>query len=102
MMTTTMDTNVNHKPIPTTFHKKGFQYVQLKREGNRAIFEQTRAGTALHNYEVVKIGRHNGYIMGGITIAPAETYPGSSLWGITAWTCTSLQDAMTRYEGMAS
>ena len=101
-MTTTMDTNVNHKPIPTTFHKKGFQYVQLKREGNRAIFEQTRAGTALHNYEVVKIGRHNGYIMGGMHIEPAETYPGSSLWGITAWTCSTLDAAMQRYDALSS
>ena len=102
IMTTTTDNAVTHKPIPTTFTKKGFTYVQLKREGARAIFEQTRAGTALHNYEVVKIGRHNGYIMGGITIEPAETYPGSSLWGITAWTCTNLEDAMTRYAGMTS
>jgi hypothetical protein len=102
MMNTTTETAVTHKPIPTQFNKKGFTYTQLKREGARAIFEQTRAGTALHNYEVVKIGRHNGYIMGGITIEPAETYPGSSLWGITGWTCTSLEQAMQRYEGMTS
>ena len=102
MMTTTMNTNVTHKPIPTTFKKKGFDYYQLKRDGMKAIFAQTRAGTALSNYEVVKLGRHNGYIMGGITIEPAETYPGSSLWGIAAWTCTSLEAAMARYEGMAS
>jgi hypothetical protein len=56
----------------------------------------------MHNYEVVKIGRHNGYIMGGMSIEPAETYPGSSLWGIAAWTCTSLEDATRRYEGMTS
>jgi hypothetical protein len=98
MMTTTTATDVTHKPIPAQFHKKGFVYTQLKREGARAIFQQTRAGSSLNNYEVVKIGRHNGYIMGGIAIAPAETYPGSSLWGITGWTCTSIDAAMQRYE----
>jgi len=98
MMTTTMDTAVTHKPIPAQFKKKGFTYSQLKREGNRAIFQQTRDGSSLNNYEVVRIGRHNGYIMGGMTIAAAETYPGSSLWGIAAWTCCSIDEAMKRYE----
>ena len=99
-MMTTMTTE--YKTIPTQFKKKGFVYTQLKREGKRAIFQQTRAGSAVNNYEVVKIGRHNGYVMGGMNIEPAETYPGSSLWGITAWTCSSIDAAMTRYEALPS
>jgi len=98
MMNTVTDTNVTHKPIPTQFKKKGFTYSQLKREGNRAIFQQTREGSSVNNYEVVKIGRHNGYTMGGVFIEASETYPGSSLWGITGWTCTSIDDAVKRYE----
>lgn len=93
---------IQHKPVPATFTKKGFTYRQLRREGRRAIFEQTKPGSSLTNYEVVKIGKHNGYIMGGVTIEPAETYPGSSLWGITAWTCCSLEDATKRYEALQS
>ena len=93
---------MHYKTIPTQFKKKGFQYNQLKREGARAIFEQTRPGSNICNYEVVKIGRHNGYVMGGMAIEPAETYPGSSLWGIAAWTCSSMDAAMIRYEGMSS
>ena len=91
-----------YKTIPTSFKKKGFTYNQLKREGKRAIFQQTREGSSLNNYEVVKIGRHNGYLMGGVMIAPAETYPGSSLWGITAWTCCSIDEALKRYETLDS
>lgn len=87
-----------YRVIPTEFKKKGFHYKQVKREGGKAIFLQTRTGTDLKNYEVVKIGRHNGYIMGGVKIAPAETYPGSSLWGITGWTCQSLDAAEARYQ----
>ena len=101
-MTTTTATAVTHKPIPAQFNKKGFTYTQLKREGARAIFQQTRAGSVVNNYEVVKIGRHNGYMMGGQNIEPAETYPGSSLWGITAWTCSSIDAAMTRYDALPS
>ena len=97
-----MNTTNDYKTIPSVFKKKGFTYTQLKREGNRAIFQQTREGSSLNNYEVVKIGRHNGYLMGGVMIEPAETYPGSSLWGITGWTCTSIDDAMKRYDDLVS
>ena len=98
-MTMTMD-NVEYRVIPTEFKKKGFNYRQVKREGHKAIFCQTRTGTDMCNYEVVKIGRHNGYVMGGVKIEPAETYPGASLWGITAWTCQSLEAAESRYQAL--
>lgn len=97
-----MNATNDYKTIPSVFKKKGFTYTQLKREGNRAIFQQTREGSSLNNYEVVKIGKHNGYLMGGVMIEPAETYPGSSLWGITGWTCTSIDDAMKRYDDLVS
>jgi len=96
-MTTTIE-GTEYKTIPTAFKKKGFTYQQVKREGNKAIFLQTRPGTELRNYEVVKLGRHNGYVMGGVHIAAAETYPGASLWGIAGWTCQSLEAAESRYQ----
>jgi hypothetical protein len=98
-MTTTID-GVEYKVIPTQFKKKGFTYTQLKREGKKAIFQQTREGSTINNYEVVKLGRHNGYSMGGAFIEPSETYPGSSLWGIMGWTCTSIDDALKRYQSL--
>ena len=101
-MNTATEQTITHKPIPTVFNKKGFTYTLLKREGNRAIYQQTRPGTSINNYEVVKIGKHNGYTMGGVYIEPSETYPGSSLWGILGWTCTSLEDAQKRYEGIGN
>ena len=95
-MTQTIN-GIEYKVIPSEFKKKGFNYKQVRRDGMKAIFEQTRPGTELKNYEVVKLGRHNGYVMGGVSIEPAETYPGSSLWGITGWTCQSIDQALTRY-----
>ena len=95
-MTMTME-GIEYRVIPMEFKKKGFTYKQVKREGHKAIFHQTRPGSSISNYEVVKIGRHDGYVMGGVTIEPAETYPGSSLWGITAWTCQTLAAAEAKY-----
>jgi hypothetical protein len=97
-----MNTTMEYKTIPAQFKKKGFNYTQLKRDGMKAIYQQTRADSSLNNYEVVKLGRHNGYVMGGSYIEPSETYPGSSLWGITAWTCCSIDDAMRRYDALNS
>lgn len=94
--------NTEYKVIPSEFNKKGFHYKLVKREGMKAIYHQTRAGTALDNYEVVKLGKHNGYTMGGVFIEPSETYPGSSLWGISGWTCTSLDKANERYNALNS
>jgi len=100
-MTQTIN-GIEYKVIPTQFKKKGFNYSQLKRDGMKAIYQQTRDDSSLNNYEVVKLGRHNGYLMGGVMIEPAETYPGSSLWGITAWTCCSIDEALKRYDALPS
>ena len=95
-MTQTIN-GIEYKVIPTEFKKKGFNYKQVRREGMKAIYLQTRDDSQVSNYEVVKLGRHNGYNMGGSHIEPAETYPGSSLWGIMGWTCTDLDSANKRY-----
>ena len=95
-MTQTIN-GIEYKVIPSEFKKKGFNYKQVRRDGMKAIYLQTREGSETANYEVVRLGRHNGYSMGGSQIDPAETYPGSSLWGIMGWTCTDLDSANKRY-----
>ena len=95
-MTQTIN-GIEYKVIPTEFKKKGFNYKQVRRDGMKAIYLQTRDDSQMSNYEVVRLGRHNGYNMGGSHIEPAETYPGSSLWGIMGWTCTDIESANKRY-----
>ena len=63
-MTQTIN-GIEYKVIPSEFKKKGFNYKQVKREGMKAIYLQTRDDSQMSNYEVVKLGRHNGYNMGG-------------------------------------
>lgn len=85
------------KKVPQTFTKKGFTYTLVKREGDIAIYKQRWKSGTTERYETVKIGRHNGYTMGGSYIEPSETYPGSSLWGISGWTSCTLQEAESRF-----
>jgi hypothetical protein len=86
------------KTIPKTFSKKGFTYKQIKRDGMKAIFEQTKKGHEGVSFEVVKITKHNGYELGGQKIPPGEAYPGSSQWGNSGWTFQNLKDAEAKYK----
>jgi len=72
-------------------------FKQIKRVGDVAIFEQSHPEWRDVRYEVVKIGKHNGYKLGTSYIEPAETYPGNSLWGIQGWTCQTLDAAEERF-----
>lgn len=86
------------KTIPKTFSKKGFTYKQIKRDGMKAIFEQSKKGQEGVSFEVVKITKHNGYELGGQKIPPGEAYPGTSQWGISGWTFQDLKSAEGKYK----
>jgi len=75
------------KPIDTFFTYGGFDYRQIRREKDVAIYSQCFKGGKLPvAYEVVVIQRHNGYSLGGKTYPPAEYYPSSAKWGTHGFT----------------
>ncbi len=96
------------KTLETEFESKGFRYTQVRRDGDVAIYKQSRIDGALVNgshmhgshsaFEVVKIRRHNGYTLAGISFPPAEMYPSSSLWGLFGWTCVTLEEAEQKFQ----
>lgn len=86
------------KILPKVIEHKGFIFKQIKREGSKAIYEQTKKGCESKRYEVIKINKHTGYTIGGQFVKPAETYPGASQWGINGWTCLDLKSAEKRYK----
>ena len=85
------------KKLEKVFIKTGFRHEQVSRKNNIAIYKRTQLGSKSPHYEIIKIGRHNGYKMGGAYIEPAETYPGNSLWGIQGWTTNDLSVARDKY-----
>lgn len=86
------------KILPKKFDKKGFTYTQVKRVGDKAIYEQTKKGHESTSFEVVKINRHNGYELGGQKIPPGEAYPSTSQWGNAGWTFQTLQLAEAKFK----
>jgi hypothetical protein len=91
------------KTIQKKFTYKTFQYKQLLREENVAIYEQklkdAEDGLSLKkNYEVVVIDSHNGYEIAGNIIPPSEMYPSSNQWGVKGFTCLSYEDALVKFK----
>ena len=91
---------MNYKPLSNDFRKFGFNFKQVFREGDYAIYEQTRAETKQINWETIRIRRHNGFIIGGVSIEPSEVYPSNEKWGDDGFTHTTLKSAQAKIEVM--
>lgn len=88
----------SYKRLATRFLRDGFDFRQIAREGNAAIYEQTWSGCdeASACYEVVRIRRRGGFQIDGRLIEPAETYLNSEAWGVDGFTFTDKDAAYTK------
>src|SRR5690242_173471 len=73
-----------YKRLPTRFSRDGFNYRQIAREGDAAIYEQTWSGCSSPSvcYEVVRIRQRKAFQIEGRFVEAAEVYPGSDSWGV--------------------
>ena len=92
-----------YKPLPTQFRRDGFNYQQIAREGDAAIYEQTWIGCCNPSiaYEVVRIRRREGFKIGGRCVEPAEVYPNSDAWGVDGFTLTNKDAAFAKLKEVA-
>lgn len=88
------------KPLDPAFTKSGWQFQQLRREGNTALFQRWKPEGLPPHYEVVRIRSHNGFkIPGTDKISdPAEYYPGDTAWGRDGFTFVSMETAITKFD----
>jgi hypothetical protein len=86
------------KPLPIRFRRDGFDYRQIVREGNAAIYEQTWGGFSDPSvcYEIVRIRRRDGFQIGGRFVEPAEIYPKAEAWGVDGFTLTDKDAAFAK------
>jgi hypothetical protein len=92
-----------HKRLPTRFRRDGFDFRQIAREGNAAIYEQTWSGCAEPSgcYEVIRIRRREGFQIDGRLVEPAEVYPNSEAWGVDGFTLTDKDAAIAKMQEVA-
>jgi len=93
-----------YKPLPKEFRRDGFDYRQIAREGNLAIYEQRRTGCAEPSicYEVIRIRRRESFQVGGKLIEPYEIYPNSDAWGVDGFTLTDKDAAFAKLREIAT
>jgi hypothetical protein len=88
----------SYKPLPTRFRRDGFQYRQIARERDAAIYEQTWSSCSEPTvcYEVIRIRRRDGFQVDGRFVEPAEVYPRSGAWGVDGFTLTDKDAAFAK------
>jgi len=76
------------KPLRTQFRRKEFDYRQIARRHDAAIYEKTWRKSSEPNvcYEVIRIRRRDGFHIGDRFVGPAEVYPNSEAWGTDGFT----------------
>lgn len=92
-----------YKRLPTRFRRDGFDYRQIAREEDAAIYEQTWSGCLNPSacYEVIRIRRRNGFQIRERFVEPAEVYPNSDAWGVDGFTLTDKDAAFAKLRDLA-
>ena len=93
----------HYKPLPKEFRRGRFNYRQIYREGDFAIYQQTWKGNE-HSaaFELIRIRRREGFQIGGRFVEAAEVYPASKLWGTDGFTLTDRDAAFAKLRELAS
>jgi hypothetical protein len=93
-----------YKPLRTRFRNVRFEYRQIARQGDAAVYEQRWTGRAEPSvcYEVIRIRRRDGFQIGGRFVEPAEVYPNSEAWGVDGWTVQDEEAAFRKFSEIAA
>jgi hypothetical protein len=84
--------------LPIRFRHNGFNYRQIVRENDLAIYEQTPVACANPSvsYEVIRIRRRQGFQIEDRFVEPSELYPRSEAWGVDGFTLIDKDAAFAR------
>lgn len=85
------------KALTTEFKSHGFDYKQVKRDGDVAIFSKTKPNQSGESYEVVRVKKYPTYAIAGVEIPEHESLPGDESWGDDGFTFTDLEKAKEKF-----
>jgi len=89
----------SYKPLHKEFRRDGFNYRQVAREGDIALYEQRWTGCpeSAVCFEVIRVRQREGFQIDGRFVEPAEIYPASELWGVDGFTFTERNRAWDKF-----
>lgn len=88
------------KILEKQFTSCGFEFKQVHREGEFAVYKKWKPEYRSPIFEAIEIKSHNGYTIAGNYCAPSEMYPSNEQWGVLGFTCTDLKQAYARIDKM--
>lgn len=91
---------MKYRKIREEFTLKGYSFKMVSREGDYAVYEQSKSEHINKTYEVVRIRRHDGYAIAGNNCPPSEMYPSSEKWGVDAFTANTKKAAFAKMDWM--
>ena len=90
------------KILEKEFKSHGYNFKQVIREKDIAVYFKTKLNTEIENWEVIKVQSHNGYAIAGLDFPPSETFPSSSAWGNLGWSYQTREEAMEKFNKLLS
>jgi hypothetical protein len=91
-----------YRPLPESFRAKGWDFRQIDRIGDVALFEKTHTEVACPSYEVVIVQRHGARVIAGREIPAAEAMPSTEMWGRAGWTLTTENTAREKFTALVA
>ena len=89
-------------PLATTFRADGFDFEQVDREGDLAIYRKTK-GEAQQSFDLGIVQNRVEHTWPNGNTTPAhESMPSSEQWGVKGWTFNALTDARHRLNAVAA
>ena len=84
--------------LPTNFRSDGFEFEQLAREDDIALFRKTKPGLSFETFEVVIIRKYDEHLgPQGRLIKAGECMPSSSRWGEEGWSLQTRERAWEKF-----
>ena len=92
----------SYKPLRKEFQRAGFNYRQIAREGDVALYEQRWTGCpeAAVCFEIIRVRRREGFQIGGRSVEASEVYPNSEAWGVDGFTISDKDAAFQKLKQM--
>ena len=90
------------KTLDTQFKNDGFNFTQIDRTGNVALFSKSKPPVNGKSYEVVLVQKHKAFKIRGLDNAAREAMPGSEQWGEFGWTFLDLTAAKRKFNELVS
>ena len=93
----------HYRLLPKEFRHDGFNYRQIAREGDAAIYQQSWSGSRNPSVccEVIRIRRREAFQIGTRFVEAAEIYPNSEAWGTDGFTLTDKDAAFSKLRDFA-